>query len=352
MEEELAELPRVWADDQDVLLDDCTDYPSLTDRFQTDFEPSPWGWSLAAKQRFRQFGVPERLLPPDELLGEWRKLSGRAFAVHYATALYQQIEADPLLRPQVVPLQMCYVTDLADLQDLTYPLILKAPWSSSGRSNFVVHQPSDLQNCDLQRTLQALLQRQGGIMADHFEDKVLDFAMEYDVDTRGTVRFLGYSVFSASPAGRYAFNWVDSAQALQARIADSLHLDADAVPVLERLRSLHQKELEKQLGGRYHGPVGIDMLVADNGEGMRRIHPCIELNLRMNMGIVAILLYESLVCRPQRFLARFLPDLALDRTAADLTSRILSLSRVPLTPMREHGFHTSLELGRLVTTFS
>ena len=41
--------------------------------------------------------------------------------------------------------------------------------------------------------------------------------------------------------------------------------------------------------GRYEGIVGIDMMVVRGG----LIHPCVEINLRMNMGVVAMKLYEK-----------------------------------------------------------
>jgi hypothetical protein len=41
--------------------------------------------------------------------------------------------------------------------------------------------------------------------------------------------------------------------------------------------------------GQYQGIVGIDMMVVRGG----LIHPCVEINLRMNMGVVAMKLYEE-----------------------------------------------------------
>ena len=103
-----------------------------------------------------------------------------------------------------------------------------------------------------------------------------------------------------------------------------------------------------------------DQLEGVNGGQKIKIHPCIEINLRMNMGIVAIRLADKLEqlrkmveegmsyedCRKhQRF--RFLDFLPEE----DFKSFILSSTRLPLSPMREHGFQASVEGGKLVITF-
>ena len=144
-------------------------------------------------------------------------------------------------------------------------------------------------------------------MADEFyEDKVLDFAMEFFVNADHTVEFLGYSVFHAGEHGAYGYNYVESQEELLRRI------DVDAA-LLHRLIAYHKEHLAQTA---YHGPVGIDMLKTADGS----IHPCLEINLRLNMGILALLLHEQYG----------------------------SGATVALTPVREHGFQALVEDGRLV----
>lgn len=38
----------------------------------------------------------------------------------------------------------------------------------------------------------------------------------------------------------------------------------------------------------YTGALGVDMMIYRNGEQQDKIHPCVEINLRNNMGIVAL----------------------------------------------------------------
>ena len=281
MEADLADLARVWEG--------------------TRFA-GPWGWSLATKQRYRQMGVADELLPSDEWLEEVRRLSSREFACEYVKELLEEMKDERLLGEE-----MAFCKDVSTvnsrLSTVNSPLIFKSPWSSSGRGVFV----GSWNDARTQARLQGFLSSQGGFVVDRFyEDKVLDFAMEFFVHEDHTVEFLGYSVFQTGESGAYGYNYVESQEELLRRI------DVDAA-LLHRLIAYHKEHLAQTA---YHGPVGIDMLKTADGS----IHPCLEINFRMNMGILALLLHEQYG----------------------------SGATVALTPVREHGFQALVEDGRLM----
>lgn len=281
MEADLADLARVWEG--------------------TRFA-GPWGWSLATKQRYRQMGVAGELLPSDEWLEEVRRLSSREFACRYVKELLGELKDERLLGEE-----MAFCKDVSTvncrLSTVNSPLIFKSPWSSSGRGVFV----GRWNDARTQARVQGFLSSQGGFVADEFyEDKVLDFAMEFVVHEDHTVEFLGYSVFQTGESGAYGYNYVESQEELLRRI------DVDAA-LLHRLIAYHKEHLAQTA---YHGPVGIDMLKTADGS----IHPCLEINFRMNMGILALLLHEQYG----------------------------SGATVALTPVREHGFQALVEDGRLM----
>lgn len=284
MEADLADLARVWEG--------------------TRFA-GPWGWSLATKQRYRQMGVAGELLPSDEWLEEVRRLSSREFACEYVKELLEEMKDERFLGEE-----MAFCKDVSTvncrLSTVNSPLIFKSPWSSSGRGVFV----GRWNDARTQARVQGFLSSQGGFVADEFyEDKVLDFAMEFFVHEDHTAEFLGYSVFQTGESGAYGYNYVESQEELLRRI------DVDAA-LLRQLVEYHQEHLSKTA---YHGPVGIDMLKTADGS----IHPCLEINLRMNMGILALLLYEQYGQK----------------------------ATVVLTPERERGFQAKVDDGRLMITF-
>ena len=154
-----------------------------------------------------------------------------------------------------------------------------------------------------------IIREQGGIVAEPFyADKVLDFAMEFRATDEG-VEFLGYSVFEADDTGHYGGNYVEDQPSLVKRIDLSESL-------LQDLVAYHQQELRKL---NYRGPIGIDMMKLKDG----RIHPCVEINFRMTMGMLAILLYNKGIREDQL-----------------------------LTPYREQGFVAEIRQGRFSIAFN
>jgi hypothetical protein len=264
-----------------------TDLASLS-RF---WDAGPWGWSLATRQRYLRMGIDPADLPSDEWLDQHRRLSSREFGVEY----YQQLSVAMATEwgGQIVPCcarversleglgQLGALGPLESLKPLKPlgALILKAPWSSSGRGNIVVR--GVVENFDqlLQQRIQRIIRQQGCIVVEPFyEGKVVDFAMEFDVSDTGA-RFLGYSVFDADEMGHYRGNCVESQEALRGRIGlpDAL---------LQALVDYHSSALSRL---PYCGPVGIDMMRLSDG----RVHPCVEINFRRTMGLLALALYNK-----------------------------------------------------------
>lgn len=239
------------------------------------WESGPWGWSLATKAAYQRMGISSDLLPSDEWLSNLRQLSSRQFASRYLHELLSVSRAEGW-GASFLGDEMQYCTSVSELLPCDYPRIFKSPWSSSGRG-IVVAEAGPL-SADATKRLQGFVRTQGGFVADRFHtDKRVDFAMEFWVHA-DHVEFLGYSVFQTAQHGAYGGNYVESQEHLLQRIG----LPAD---ILNRLVAYHSEHL---LGHGYEGPVGIDMLATST-----RVHPVIEMNFRMNMGILALNLYNK-----------------------------------------------------------
>ena len=307
MEADLADLARVWED--------------------TRFA-GPWGWSLATKQRYKQMGVAEELLPSDEWLAEVRKLSSREFACGYIKELLENFNDERLLGSEMrwVNKEDFNINSQLSTVNCQLSTIYKSPWSSSGRGVFVEKDNFQLStfNFQLSTRLRGFLSSQGGFVMDRFyEDKVLDFAMEFFVNDDRSVDFLGYSVFHADPNGTYGYNYVESQEELLQRISPLPTSPKGEERLLDRLIDYHKAHLSTltcQLSTvNYSGPIGIDMLKTADGH----IHPCLEMNFRMNMGILALLLQEQY--------------------GAGCT--------IQLTPHRPNGFEALVERGKLMIAY-
>jgi hypothetical protein len=65
---------------------------------------------------------------------------------------------------------------------------------------------------------------------------------------------------------------------------------------LRELRICLERELSARLSSTYTGYLGTDMMICRFADAPEyRIHPCVEINLRMTMGVVARLFYNRYV---------------------------------------------------------
>lgn len=129
-------------------------------------------------------------------------------------------------------------------------------------------------------------------MVERGYNKITDFASLFHSDGR-QVMFRGLSLFITESRGVYSGNVV----APQAMILDMIDRSAQAVghhtstDLPQRIHNI-ASSLEPILTGlicpHYTGWLGIDMMIYRDTDGQPRIHPCIELNLRMTMGVVAM----------------------------------------------------------------
>lgn len=160
-------------------------------------------------------------------------------------------------------------------------IVVKAPWSSSGRGVLFIDNLDDKEA----RRIEKIIESQGFVMAESFFEKEIDFALEFE-NTDGKWHFAGYSLFSTDEHGAYKQNVLASDEFLKAEICK--HADAEKLDKIVEFYCGYFQERDKELRG--NKIIGVDMM-AGNG----RIHPCVEINVRHTMGIVARRLYDKYI---------------------------------------------------------
>lgn len=254
-----------------------------------DAQIMPWGWNPAFRKRMLKGGILERKLPVPDDLSEYRELASRAYGmavslafelnktVEYACGYHRLIEGDGEGE----------FTDSA-VKDFTDGYIFKSMWSGSGKGlrwcrHGLTKSTADWCNRELDEY--------GAIVVEPIYDKVGDFAMEFYSDGQGKVLFTGYSRFISDEKGAYRGNILISDVEVERWIQQYVPFQA-----FVRIREHLQKVLEMIYGDHYVGPLGVDMMICpDQGGYPYAIHPHVEVNLRMTMGIVAHQLYGNFV---------------------------------------------------------
>jgi len=266
----------------------------------------PWGWNAEVVERLCKSGVSRDSLPTDEMLKALRARSERITAHHLLQTMHH-----------MCPCGLCGVSYVCRSVDevnayaaMHGHVLMKAPLSGSGKGLRHSHGPLDEKQIGWCR---ALIKRHGYLTVEPYYDKVQDFAMEFCVQ-KNECRFVGYSLFATDCHGHYDRNILMSDCRIEAYLAG--FISQKLLHDICALVVAHYKDIVPDGWDTDRFPLffGIDMMIVnigqqakDNnqqplmagGEGVAvsdnrpdgnsefKLHPCVEINLRLNMGIVA-----------------------------------------------------------------
>ena len=233
--------------------------------------PMPWGWSLDTHRQFVKARADISALPSEEKINQIRDLSHRRSSIKILSALHAQ----NLLPKEIFDTDTAMKIVKADCVHF-----FKSPWSCSGRGVFSTESLTDKV---LHDKVAGIIHRQGSIMAERKFNKTDEFGALFRSDGKGGVSFEGLSMFLTESRGAYLGNIIASQEWFKQRI-DSYGLTDNLEYYTSRLESI----LSNLIGTTYNGWFGIDMMIYHDDEGKLHLHPCIELNLRMTMGVVAM----------------------------------------------------------------
>ena len=236
----------------------------------------PWGWDSTVKFQLEQMGIGDSVLPDDEELADIRKLSNRQFSSAVLKELKECLN-NPILLGKAF-----YVDSLSDLENILKEkgkIVIKAPWSSSGRG---VRYIDTVLDAALANWAKNVIKSQGGIMIEPYYNKVKDFGVEFYSDVKG-VHYAGLSVFhtlNGAYIGNSLADEVEKQSTLSTYISNEL---------LNKVITTLEQLLTTRLKGIYSGPLGVDMMIVTSKNGFM-LHPVVEINLRRTMGHVALAL--------------------------------------------------------------
>lgn len=231
----------------------------------------PWGWNMSLRRLLLRHGVPTVFLKSENEVEAIRRLAHRRTTI-------------PVQREMARILPTLRIVEAHEFSDENEALCFakenprayfKMPWSSSGRG---VVCSSEMNGEKLREWIHGAIMRQGCVIGEHGYNRTADFATEWTC-SGGHAHFVGLSWFSTSTNGHYLHNESLPQEEIEKKIRSISHLWGKDIIEAQR------EALNSIIAPHYEGPLGIDMLADTDGN----INPCVEINIRMTMGMAAIL---------------------------------------------------------------
>lgn len=251
----------------------------------------PWGWSPAANQLLKPikpFCSKEFL---SSAVAEWKRehrdLYSRITALQFLQTLLSEYKETSFIGQENLPRICTSIGEVEQLANQWKQLMVKLPWSSSGRglqpvTKFPIHQ-------SVRQRILGMLKNQGEVFVEPLLEKAFDLGFLYEV-TSDDVKWLGPSLFFTDEKGQYKGNYLNG---MPSDISDELNLFIQSA--LEKIPQIHINLIRKtEIHKIYQGPFGIDTLIYRDKEDMLKINPCLEINWRFTMGHVALNLEKYL----------------------------------------------------------
>lgn len=304
---DLSILPIYFGDAQDVVLIDGTVPKEFLERLKnigwnlpwvvnksedisTDLLPlkklSPWGWSPAIIRRMHSYTnlldesskSAQAAIWNDEYKVMMSRLTGQKLSQLLKNAL---LPKGYISIPKVA-LRVDSMSQLIKLErEMTSPILLKTPWSASGRGLFKIR--SREENVLENNWIKSKFKQQGFLMAEPFLNKIQDLSFHFKKEGSRVV-FIGTTFFKSASDGRFMGCYIDipemkidPAFPLQKVMEDASCLMKESLCTLNEIES-------------YNGYIGVDALLFYDDVGEVRLHPCIEVNLRYTMGLLNLFL--------------------------------------------------------------
>jgi len=246
----------------------------------------PWGISHYSASCLARRGAPSPLTSGLNICADAvRELSHRRSSIFINRALTSyRCFSDMGMPAPIIPIEAKNIEEARQAIDTFGEVFVKTPWSSSGRG--VLHGSAN-NPAQLLRRCESAITSQGSVLIEKAHRKVLDFAMLFEAEGHD-VRQIGLSLFFNAREGAYGGNLLAPDSEIAAHVGKLL--PSGTLPAVSAAMC---RILSQLLQERYHGPLGVDMMVAEDECGQTYLVPCVELNLRCTMGFVARGVYKK-----------------------------------------------------------
>jgi len=313
MEHDLAMLPFVFATKNDYILTDDVpseefkrqligagfELPVFCNLAELESLPTnsfnaiyPWGWSSAA--HFRVKNLKEKCSgefqssPVFNWKDETKLLFERSTSLVFLNNLLNKNPFDWFIDRSMTGRIISNIEEIESMLEENRALVLKAPLSSSGRGIQIIRK--EVLNNSNKQWISGVLKQQKYLIAEPFLEKMADFSFQFQISSNSKIDYLGFSFFETNSNGQY--------------LGTLLHPDLNKILgevnpemlkiMIESTAKAIQEALNDSLYAQLHrGYLGVDAMIFKH-QNQIMIQPCVEINCRMNMGILSMQLEKKI----------------------------------------------------------
>jgi hypothetical protein len=156
--------------------------------------------------------------------------------------------------------------------------------------------------------------------------------MEFMADGKGGLGFAGYSLFYTNAKGGYEANYIGPQESIEKQLEEKIPLT-----LINSVKEKLIRILSEKYASVYKGCIGVDMLIYKENDEYK-LHPCLEINMRYNMGFLACSLYRNYISRD-----------SCGRFYADFSSKAGEMYKLHLQMQKKHP--PFFENGRLTAGY-
>ena len=256
--------------------------------------PVPWGWNKSVHRLFSPlkpfFDDEFRASPNFEWKENYRDFFSRVTSAAFMNEVRQVTGMHEFISipysPGIIREQKALDRWLTEAEP---PYVFKTPWSSSGRGLYPVTDEEFVKRCRI--WVDSRLKQQGMLLTEPWLNKKQDLSFQFYIHSGGRVSFLGVNFFEAGRVGEFKKEYIGMPDELTDRLRSFCMPDGWEKETAEILTEvLNRSDYHKF----YEGPIGIDGMFFEDDEGKIKLHPCIEINFRLNMGYVNLKLKDIL----------------------------------------------------------
>jgi hypothetical protein len=246
----------------------------------------PWGWSPAAHFILKSLKEKCSSNFKNSPVFNWNEihkiLFERKTSLGFLNNLLENHPLNFFIGRESTGIIITSIAETELLLNKKFPLVLKAPLSSSGRGIQIIRK-AEL-NTSNRQWISGVLSQQGYLVAEPYLEKRLDLSFQFNINDSGEPEYLGHSIFETNTNGQYKSTLIHPK--ISRLLPEEQYMEVNAM--IEITAELLTQDLSKSIYPAWHrGMMGVDAMIYKDGKELK-IQPCIEINSRMNMGILAM----------------------------------------------------------------